>query len=114
VTAYFRAREFQIFLLAAWATLPAVAFMRGLVRLLRRVPNVKLAAIAAVIRTCIWLVGVLTLLYNWLRPLGVEHSDWEAPLIALQVLVSVGWIGLGVATLRMLLAVHRNFIAIRH
>jgi hypothetical protein len=113
VAAYFRARDFQVLLLAAWATLPSAAFMKGLARLMRRVPNVKLAGIAQVLASGIWVTGVLSLLFNWLRPLAVARSDWEAPLLSLQVLVSCGWLALGIAGLRLLMVVHRNFQAIR-
>jgi hypothetical protein len=113
VAAYFRARDFQVVLLAAWATVPSAAFMRGLARLMRRVPNVKLAGFAQVLGGGIWVTGVLSLLFNWLRPLAVEQADWEAPLLALQVLVSCGWLVLGLAGLRLLMVIHRNFLAIR-
>jgi len=113
VAAYFRARDFQVLLLAGWATLPSAAFMRGLARLMRRVPNVKLASFAQALSAIIWVTGVLSLLFNWLRPLGAESADWEAPLLSLQMLVSCGWIGLGIASLRLMMTVHRNFLAIR-
>jgi hypothetical protein len=77
------------------------------------VPNVKLASFAQALSAIIWVNGVLSLLFNWLRPLGAESADWEAPLLSLQMLVSCGWIGLGIASLRLMMTVHRNFLAIR-
>jgi len=34
-------------------------------------------------------------------------------VLSLQMLVSCGWIGLGIASLRLMMTVHRNFLAIR-
>ncbi len=114
VAAYHLPAEFQVLLLAAWATLPSAAFMRGLVRLMRRVPNVKLATYAQVLCAGIWVTGLLSLLFNWLRPMAQNRADWEGPLIALQMVVSIGWLALAIAAFRLLLAIHRNLLAIRH
>lgn len=99
----------QTCLLIAWGILPPVAFLRGLASLMRRMPNLKLARLAAAIAVGVCLLGGLTLLFMLARPTGMTHPDWEGPLIALQLLTTLGWIGLGIGGLRLLTLIRRSF-----
>ena len=100
-------------LLVVWATVPAVIFMGGLARLMGRMPNIKLANLARGIRAVVWVLGCLTLICRCFSPHCVGKADWEPLIIAVQLILTLGWIGFGFATFRLLLAIHRNFQAIR-
>jgi len=113
IGAYYLPHGARCLLVAAWATLPTAAFMRGLSRLLRRVPNLRLAGTARTIAAGICLAGLVTFAAELLRPQAAEHVDWEAPLIATRLLASWAWIGLAVGSLRLMVALRRNFQVIR-
>lgn len=113
VAAYYLPQPVEVGLLVAWATVPAILFLRGLGRLMRRVPNVKLASLSRALAVGVAAVGLLTFLFKLVQPLGVNADEWEGPLLALRVVTSLGWIGLGVASFRLLGLIRRNLRAIR-
>ncbi len=109
VAAYYLPRTLQVVLLCAWATLPVVAFLRGVVRLMRRVPNLALAGRAGALGAAVWAAGLLMLLSEVLRPHCPQNADWEAALIALQAFLAAGWIALGAGIYHLLVVIRRGF-----
>lgn len=99
---FFAPRSVEVIVLTGWTTIPPAMFMQGLVGLMRRVPNLKLAGYAGGAMLGVCCLGVLACTVLLLRPLAMGDPDWEGALMALTVLTAVGGIAMGAACLRLL------------
>jgi hypothetical protein len=93
---------------------PAALFLQRLSKLMRRVPNKKLATFAhlALALTCALAAASLAVLA--LQPYAPPGSDLSGFVIALTFVADLGGVGLGIATLRLLFLARRTLRAIYH
>jgi len=112
VVAWTFAHVVRTCVLVAWAALPVLVLLHGLGRLMRRMPNIKLANFARDTCVGVCFLAVFTLIFMLVRPLAVGRPDWYAPLIAMQVITTAGWVALAVVGFRLLVLVRRSLILI--
>ena len=77
-----------------WTMLPPLMFFRGLAGLLKRVPNLPLAAWCNFLIAGILLLGIGGVAVAYLAPLASQSAEWEGPVVALKavtVLATIGW-----------------------
>jgi len=98
----------------ALAAGPPAVFLQRLSDLMRRVPNKKLATFAnlALALTCALAAAALAILV--LQRYAPEGSDLAGFVVALTFVADLGGIGLGIATLRLLVLARRTLRAICH
>jgi hypothetical protein len=96
----------------ALAFIPAAVFLQQLSNLMRRVPNKKLATFAnlALALTCALAAATLAILV--LQRYVQQQPDLGGFLIALTFAADLGGLGLGLATLRLLVLARRTLRAI--
>jgi hypothetical protein len=77
-----------------WTMLPPIMFFRGLAGLLKRVPNLPLAAWCNFLIAGIVLLGLGGVGVAFMAPLANQSAEWEGPVVALKaitVLATIGW-----------------------
>jgi hypothetical protein len=100
------------FIQVSFFAIPAGIFLERLAALLRRIPNKKLAMYARLALTLSCALSVAALLIKLVRPLAPAGSDLAGFVIAMTLLTDLGGIGLGIATLRLLVLARRALRAI--
>jgi hypothetical protein len=98
----------QAFLQVALAAAPAAIFLQRLSKLMRRVPNKKLATFAnlALALTCGLAAAALAVLV--LQAFETNAPDLAGFVVALTFVADVAGVGLGILTLRLLLLARRT------
>ncbi len=109
---YFAGDTTRVLILAAWTTLPAAFMLRGLQRLMLRLPNQRLAhsSLLACVGVCV--MGAAAAGVQLLRLRPADDERLFATLLVLTFFSCLGGVGMGVAVLRLLLLVRRSLAAV--
>jgi len=95
-----------------WFVVPLAAFLRGLERLMRRVPNNELAAFARATFVGLLAFGVLAIFIILARHWSVADPSWRDSQLAFTAIASLGGLGLGVAAFRLVVGARRTLSSI--
>jgi hypothetical protein len=95
-----------------WFAIPLAAFLRGLERLMSRVPNKQLAAFSRGMFVGLIAFGLFAILIFVVEKLAADDPSWSESLAAFRGLAGVGGILLGVMAHQLLLRVRRTLLSI--
>ena len=100
--------------IVVWFVVPLGAFLRGVERLMRRVPNNQLAAFARAMFVGLLAFGLLAIVIILICERAGTDPSWEDSRIAFSAINCLGGIALGVATHQLLIRVRRTLDSIAH
>jgi hypothetical protein len=95
-----------------WFMLPLAAFLRGIERLMRRVPNNQLATFARAMLVGLLAFSLMAIIIILIHQRAYVDQSWEDSRIAFSAINSLGGIALGVATHQLLVRVRRTLDSI--
>lgn len=92
----------------AWTMIPTIMFFRGLSGLLKRVPNLPLAAWCGFIIAGVMVLGAGGGFVHYAAPLAAGNSEWEGPVVAVKTLTVLGCLGWSIGAFALLRATRRT------
>lgn len=92
----------------AWTTIPTIMFFRGLAGLLKRVPNLPLAAWCGFVIAAVIILAIGGGFVHYCAPLAVEKAEWEGPVVAVKTMIVLGCMGWSIGAFALLRATRRT------
>lgn len=102
------APELRVAAFLIWTMLPPILFFRGLAGLLKRIPNLPLAAWCNFVIAGIVLIGIGGVTVVYMAPMANQSAEWEGPVVALKAITVVATIGWAIGAFAILRATKRT------